>query len=258
LFFYPKLAEAYKGLNLIDDATLGGGLTVFDIGANKGQSVSFFKNIFPNSKIIAFEPSEKTFNSLSSFVKNNSYLDVSIFQAGMGEVHGELYFYESVLDETSTFSLPNKNSQYLKDKNRILFQKSENAFRTVTARITTIDRFIEENQISYIDILKIDVEGFEKFALDGAIKTLQSNELNILILEINSSGLNYNITDDEIFNFVIENGFKPYIYNHLKKELIEINKPNKESFNTIFIKNIDFTRNRLKLSKNIKIRSNFY
>ena len=87
------------------------------------------------------------------------------------------------------------------------------------------------------------------------LETANDYALEVLI---NKPGLNYNITDDEIFNFVIENGFKPYIYNHLKKELIEINKPNKESFNTIFIKNIDFTRNRLKLSKNIKIRSNFY
>ncbi len=182
-FFYPKLAAAYTDLKLIDDAKLRGELTVFDIGANKGQSVSFFKKIFPNSKIIAFEPSEKTFNLLSAFIKDNSYLDVSIFQVGIGETHGELYFYESILDETSTFSLPNENSQYLKDKNRIFFQKNKNTFRTVTAKITTIDRFIEENKISYVDILKIDVEGFELEVLHGARNALVKGEIRVIQLE---------------------------------------------------------------------------
>jgi len=186
---------------------LGGGLTVFDIGANKGQSVSFFKEIFPNSKIIAFEPSEKTFISLSAFVKDNSYLDVYVFQVGMGEVHGELYFYESVLDETSTFSLPNKNSQYLRNKNRILFQKSENAFRAVTARITTIDRFIEENQISYVDILKIDVEGFELEVLYGARNALIKGKIRIIQLERHTDDMR----EDKhplIHELLLKNGFR--------------------------------------------------
>jgi FkbM family methyltransferase len=167
----------------------GGGITVLDIGANKGQSVSFFKKIYPNSKIIAFEPSEKTFNLLSGFIRDNLYRDVSIYQVGIGEINGELNFYESILDETSTFSLPDENSQYLKDKNRILFQKNENAFRTVTAKITTIDRFIEENQISSVDILKIDVEGFELEVLNGARNALVKGEIRIIQLERHSDDM---------------------------------------------------------------------
>ena len=38
--------------------------TIIDVGANKGQSIDFFKKIFPNIKIYAFEPS-----FLSKFLK---------------------------------------------------------------------------------------------------------------------------------------------------------------------------------------------
>lgn len=54
VFFYPKLARAYKELNLIDVKGLRDGLVVFDVGANKGQSVKFFKSIYPFSTIYAF------------------------------------------------------------------------------------------------------------------------------------------------------------------------------------------------------------
>jgi FkbM family methyltransferase len=161
----------------------GGAITVFDIGANKGQSINFFKNIYPHSKIFAFEPSEKTFNSLTVFVKDKSYQDVSIFQIGVGLIQGEMDFYESVLDETSTFVLPNKDSQYFKNKNRILFQKSEDAFRHVIVQIATLDKFMEEKQIGQVDILKIDVEGFELEVLSGARNALAKSKIRIIQIE---------------------------------------------------------------------------
>jgi FkbM family methyltransferase len=205
--FYPKLAIAYKNLKLIDDAPLGGGLTVFDVGANKGQSVSFFKKIYPNSKIFAFEPSEKTFNLLEAFLKDSLYRNVSIFQVGIGEIHGEFKFYESVLNETSTFVLPNKNSQYLINKNRILFQKNENAFHPVTAKITTIDQFIEENQISKVDILKIDVEGFEHEVLLGAKNALINQKISIIQLERHTDDMRED-KHPRIHELLLKNGFR--------------------------------------------------
>jgi FkbM family methyltransferase len=132
---------------------------------------------------------------------------VSVFQIGIGEIHGELNFYESVLDETSTFSLPDENSQYLKNKNRILFQKNENAFRKVTAKITTIDQFIEENKISYVDILKIDVEGFELEVLNGARNALVKGEIGIIQLERHSDDMRVD-RHPLIHELLLKNGYR--------------------------------------------------
>jgi FkbM family methyltransferase len=185
IFFYPKLADIYKKLNLTNDRTGedAGGLTIFDVGANTGQSINFFKRIYPNSRIFAFEPSAKTFAQLQLQVYKNTYKNVSISQLGMGEVSDTIEFYESILNETSTFVLPNQKSQYLRNKNRILFQKNENAFESANAQITTFDRFIAENDIERVDILKIDVEGFEFQVLRGARKSLAQGKIGIIQLE---------------------------------------------------------------------------
>ena len=46
--FYPKLRLPYKELSL--SPAIGGAL-VFDVGANKGQSIKFFSDIFPGVRI---------------------------------------------------------------------------------------------------------------------------------------------------------------------------------------------------------------
>jgi FkbM family methyltransferase len=163
----------------------GGGeeITIFDVGANTGQSIKFFKSLYPNAKIYAFEPSPKTFSLLEKFTNRFDTRGISIFQVGMGDVERTIDFYESTLNETSTYSLPNQTSKYLRTKNRILFQKSGNAFKRIQTQITTLDVFTKYNQVRNIDILKIDVEGFEFEVLRGASRTLIECGINIIQFE---------------------------------------------------------------------------
>jgi FkbM family methyltransferase len=181
LFFYPKLASAYREMAGIE--IVGGHLTIFDIGANKGQSIKFFSEIFDKPKIYAFEPSPRTFGFLKRFIEDSEDLDVSIYQMGIGDKEQTIDFYESILSETSSFVLPNQNSIYLKRKNRVLFQNSETAFTSIPTRVTTIDVFLSEKEIENIDILKIDVEGFELEVIRGAQKALRDGKVKIVQFE---------------------------------------------------------------------------
>ena len=83
----------------------------------------------------------------------------------------------------STFALPNENSQYLKKKSRILLQNSQNGYTTVVSRIEMLDNFIREKKIEFIDILKIDVEGFEFEVLQGAKNTIKEKKINVIQFE---------------------------------------------------------------------------
>jgi FkbM family methyltransferase len=181
LFFYPKLARAYRGMAGIEN--VGGVVTIFDIGANKGQSIKFFSQIFDKPKIYAFEPSPRIFRILKRFVEHLEGLEVSIHQIGIGDKEQTINFYESILSETSTFTLPNRDSEYLKRKNRILFQNSETAFTSISTRVTTIDAFLNENKVEHIDVLKIDVEGFELEVIQGAQQALRDGKVKIVQFE---------------------------------------------------------------------------
>ena len=182
LFFYPKLARTYRGMTGIESVD-GGGVTILDIGANKGQSIKFFSKIFDKPTIYAFEPSPRTFGSLKKFVEKLNGLQISIYQIGIGEKEQTINFYESILSETSTFAVPNQDSDYLKRKNRILFQNSETAFTSIPTRMTTVDTFLSENKLERIDVLKIDVEGFELEVIRGAQHALRDGKVKIVQFE---------------------------------------------------------------------------
>ena len=92
LFFYPKLARTYRGMTGIESVD-GVGVTILDIGANKGQSIKFFSKIFDKPTIYAFEPSPRTFGSLKKFVEKLNGLQISIYQIGIGEKEQTINFY---------------------------------------------------------------------------------------------------------------------------------------------------------------------
>ena len=46
-------------------------IIIFDVGAHIGNTVKKYKSVFPNSKIFAFEPSEKPYQSLLDIFKND-------------------------------------------------------------------------------------------------------------------------------------------------------------------------------------------
>jgi FkbM family methyltransferase len=139
-------------------------------------------------------------------LEKSSQKDIRIFNLGLGEIAGEVNFYESLLNETSTFALPNENSRYLKKKSRILLQNSKNAYTTVVSRIETLDNFIREKKIEFIDILKIDVEGFEFEVLQGAKDTVKEKKINVIQFERHADDMR----DDEfpaIDKFLTNHGY---------------------------------------------------
>jgi len=169
-FFYPKLFRAYKKLRLT--SMHGNNLVIFDVGGHHGQSIKFFKRLYPDAEIFSFEPQKASYEILRLRVAKWRYKGISTYQFGLGDLTKTIDFHESALSETSTFILPNKDSLYLKKKNRFLFQKKANLFKLISTNITTLDNFVSENKVNMIDILKIDVEGFELKVIQGASLTL--------------------------------------------------------------------------------------
>lgn len=77
-------------------------------------------------------------------------------------------FQETVTSETSTFEELNMDSDYLKMKSAMLGIKPGQMVRnTYEVDVITLSDFIRENNLSNIDIIKIDTEGHEFKCLQG-------------------------------------------------------------------------------------------
>lgn len=66
---------------------------VFDCGANIGMAALFFKWLYPESRITAFEPDPVTFRVLRENVEENHLHDVSLHNVALWSESGTVSFY---------------------------------------------------------------------------------------------------------------------------------------------------------------------
>ncbi|EKV57135.1 methyltransferase [Brachyspira hampsonii 30446] len=142
LLFYIFGLEQYNVKNIFE---VGGDSVIFDIGAWKGDTAYFFsKKCNDNARIYAFEPDINAFETLK-LIK-------------------EKYKLNNVVLENILFS--NKNES-------VDFVSMTPNTPTVKMNAVTVDEFVESNNISKIDYLKMDVEGAEMHILEGALNTIK-------------------------------------------------------------------------------------
>ncbi len=84
-----------------------------------------------------------------------------------------------------------------------------------------------------IHLMKMDTKGYELPALKGAKSLVGNESLQAIILELNSSGVRYGLSDQETFTLLADNVFKPYHYDLFSRSLILKEDCNQHEYNTI-------------------------
>lgn len=198
----------------------------FDVGANVGAYTLLASGI-TKATSLAFEPSLETIALLRENVKLNKLEHlVNCINVGIGKKKDVLWFTTN--QDTTNHFLYNEDKE------------------TESIQIETLDSYQ-----FHPSLLKIDVEGFESDVLSGAVNILKSNELKAIIIELNGSGLRYGHRDDEIHKTLINFGYTPYQYDPFTRSLSLLKKYG--NINTIYIKDLDFVKSRLKTATPFKI-----
>ena len=140
--------------------------TIFDVGANIGQTALSFSKYFDQAHIFAFEPVQETFIELQ---RNISHLPrVNSFNYGFGSK-----------DCTQPIYLGD-NSQL----HSLVEGITANPSLAEMITIKTIDKFCDENKIEKIDLLKTDTEGFDLEVVKGAKNYLSSGNIKLILSEV--------------------------------------------------------------------------
>lgn len=162
------------GVEMLDDATrvLGdanGFKTVFDVGANFGQSAIAYAKAFPEAAIHAFEPVGETFSRMEANVASERR--VHPWRLALGDRQSE--------QTITLYGDAGKSSLHedLKDQSRGATSRQE------TVQVETLDGFAERESIEQIDLLKIDTEGFDLRVMHGAEKTLRDQRIALVYCE---------------------------------------------------------------------------
>jgi hypothetical protein len=160
--FPSGLDLAYDLKRILDGNPLQ---TVFDVGANVGQTALYFNKHFPNANIYSFEPVKGTFDTLKSNVGHLH--NVQCFQYALGSKN----------EKISIYLTDDPNSQ----TNSLIAREGKS--RTELIEVQTLDSFSHAQNIDGIDILKTDTEGFDLEVLKGGIEKIQERKIKFILSE---------------------------------------------------------------------------
>jgi FkbM family methyltransferase len=166
---------------------------ILDVGANTGQTVKRFRKAFPSSVIHSFEPSQRIFDQLKTNIADRK--EVFAWNAALGSVAGKQTFLENTHSDMSSFLELSKTGW-----GRIE-QKS-------TVDVWTVDQFLEEHGIGFVDILKSDTQGYEFEVFKGAEQAMRRNRIGLLYFEFIFSDMYQGLARfDEVFGHLADRGF---------------------------------------------------
>lgn len=150
-------------------------IRVFDIGAHRGQTAKVYRSHFPSSEIYCFEPYPDSIAEIKEQFSNDP--KTHIVPMAVAQQKGSLSFYVNDLNVTnSLLPLTSDIKRYYSQKNR---QK-----KVIDVNGIDIDTFIQEEQLASVDILKLDIQGGELSALQGANALLESGDTPIIYTEV--------------------------------------------------------------------------
>jgi len=120
---------------------------------------------------------------------------VKLYNLGVSNQNGTLLFQENIMDETSSFEELNIQSSYLKKKANILGVAGENIFtEKYHVEVIKLSDFIKNNQISEINILKVDVEGHEFAVFEGLFNDKPQVKIHMIQFENHEDDMYLNST----------------------------------------------------------------
>ncbi len=143
------------------------GATVLDIGAQYGYfSLVAARQVGPRGKVYAFEPVPANFELLQRNIGESGYGDIiRPVPKAVGEQHGErtMFLYE----ESGLHSMHRHPQASVR--------------QTVSVECVTIDEFLAGQPV---DVIKMDIEGTEPFALKGMEQTIARSGSLVLFAEL--------------------------------------------------------------------------
>ena len=224
LYWYDRTArtEDYEFIhNYLKDND-----TFLDVGSNMGVTViPGARSVGDRGKVIAFEPHPKISTYLKENVALNNLHNVEIHNCAVGNQKGFIYFTNKFTDDMNQVSTSPENN--------------------IKVPIVLLDDVIKED--GRIALMKLDVEGYEKFVIEGAMETLK--KVDCIYFEVSDNNFkDFDYKSSDLFRILRQCGFDLFKRNGKNKELLALDSQYKapdELYENIFgIRNIEDFQNR--------------
>ena len=167
---------------------------IFDVGANRGQTVVKLQKLFKAPRIHAFEPSPTTFQEMKKNLAASDQLFLN--NSALRNQSGTLDFIENTDSDMSSFLQPSQSSWGQVKK-------------VIPVKSLTLDDYCAQENIDHIDFLKIDTQGCDHHVLLGAQNFLRQGKIKAILTEIIFSDMYQDIPRfDKTYALLADSNFR--------------------------------------------------
>jgi FkbM family methyltransferase len=149
------------------------GMTFLDVGANLGYYTALaIVHLGREGKIIALEPDTENFSFLQKTIRANNAENVVSINKAAADRPGKLTLYVSSGN---------------RGDNRLY--RNDLCDSSYEVEVSTVDALLEECGVSQVDLVKIDVQGFERHVFEGMKETVRRSTGLVMLMEFWPFGL---------------------------------------------------------------------
>lgn len=174
---------------------------IFDVGANFGYSSYIAEAYSPHTKVVSFEPDPYNYEWLKRNLALIGNKNLSAEQLAISDKTGTLTFLPSNPDSHSNLWATVK----LDDT------KVENE---ISVKAVSLDEYCAERNIISVDLVKMDIEGGEGFAVDGMTQGIKDGLYKAALIELHPDILKkgtYSL--ESIAQKFLQYGYKGHYFN---------------------------------------------
>jgi FkbM family methyltransferase len=142
---------------------------IFDVGANTGDYALLAAGLCKSAAVYSFEPVRETFNLLQANLNNDEGQRIVAINKGLYKTNGKLQINK----------YPRNTLASLYDIKGLHYP----VVGTEEIEVISGDDFMSQNDLTHIDLLKMDVEGAEMDALLGLSVTFERKLIRLIQFE---------------------------------------------------------------------------
>jgi FkbM family methyltransferase len=171
---------------------------IFDVGSRDGVDAKYIQDRLNSQLVICIDA-----NPIAVDIIKNKYPDFKVHETAVSNENGQITFNQVVSDNLEIIGC---SSIFDKDlENEPIFKDIINKITVPVVKLTDI---IEQEglQLSFIDVMKIDVEGYSYQVLEGLGESLQNIKILHIETEVKSAHDGHK-NSLEVRNFMEVNNF---------------------------------------------------
>jgi FkbM family methyltransferase len=198
IFFrtYENLLTILKEVFLFGEyrpLTVGQNPFIIDCGGNIGITTLFFKQRFPGSNILVFEPLNGNCQIIRKNIEGNRLQGVRVVEAAVGSSEGTITFWEDAKKPGSSTAVE-----------EVVGTKGEHRFQKVNVSSVQLSTYIDKN----VDLLKMDIEGGEGIVFEELDRSGAMRRIREIVFEYHVNPKNSSNNLSKIVAILERNGFK--------------------------------------------------